>query len=126
MGSAALYMSADMMTAITEYQQDIGMRPGTFCAYEVDVEGVADLRAMRAQAGRQDDPADPLGPWKLSWVGGTYPPSWEIATRLVAAGAAGILVPSAIRRGGINLVLWRWNDSPKRSVRPLDPQGDLP
>jgi RES domain-containing protein len=44
----------------------------------------------------------------------------------LAAGVAGVLVPSACLAGGVNLVLWRWNDSPDRTVIPLDPQRDLP
>ena len=43
-GTQALYMSADLTTAVAEYEQDLGCRPGTFVAYDVAVDGVVDLR----------------------------------------------------------------------------------
>ncbi len=54
------------------------------------------------------------------------PPGWDIAERLIAADGAGVLVPSARLAGGVNLVLWRWNDGPARTAIPLDSQRDLP
>ena len=49
-----------------------------------------------------------------------------ISDQLIAAGMAGILVPSTRLPGGRNLVLWRWNDAPDRRVIALNPQSDLP
>lgn len=126
-GVPALYTSLDLATAVAEYEQELGIRPGTFCAYEVAVEPVADLRdaATRAALGMAE--AALLAPWKRLWlVEGRRPPGWDIAERLIAGGAAGALVPSAQARGGTNLVLWRWNDAPGRRVAALDPQDDLP
>ena len=42
-GLSALYMSEDFATAVAEYEQDLGIRPGTLCAYEVTSERIADL-----------------------------------------------------------------------------------
>ncbi len=44
----------------------------------------------------------------------------------MSAGAAGALFPSDQAKGGTNLVLWRWNDRPDRTVTALDPMRDLP
>jgi RES domain-containing protein len=123
----ALYMSADLATAVAEYEQELGIRPGTFCAYDVNVAGILDLCDNSALAACSIDPAVRFAPWKsMLLVDKGRPPGWDIAERLIAAGAAGILVPSVRLAGGVNLVLWRWNDGADRTVNPLDPQRDLP
>ena len=126
-GMKALYMSEDFVTAVAEYEQELGIRPGTLCAYEVDMSGIVDLcdQATRLAAGV--DLADLHCPWKhIALVLRERPPSWDLATRLAQRGAAGIRVPSMRHPEGRNLVLWRWNDSPERRVEVLDPLGDLP
>jgi RES domain-containing protein len=123
----ALYMSDDFTTAISEYEQDLGIRPGTLCAYDVDVFGVVDLCDGGSLARYDIDPLHLHGAWKeIALVHHRRPPTWDIAVRLFSAGAAGILVPSPRRPAGINLVLWRWNDAPDRNVVALDPLRDLP
>ncbi len=120
-------MSADLATAVAEYEQELGIRPGTFCAYDVDVAGILDLCDDHVLAVCGIDPAARVAPWKsLLLIERGRPPGWDIAVRLIAAGLAGVLVPSARLAGGVNLVLWRWNDSPDRTLIPLDPQRDLP
>ena len=42
-GMAALYMSEQFATAIAEYEQDLGIRPGMLCAYDVTADQVVDL-----------------------------------------------------------------------------------
>lgn len=127
LGMPALYLSADLVTAIDEYGQEIGLRPGTFCAYGVNVEGVADLAAPATRKAWSVSLRDMACPWQRIWtIDHREPPSWSIARRLSAAGASGIKVPSFRRRGGINLVLWRWNDAPNRRVQVIDELSDLP
>jgi RES domain-containing protein len=126
-GTPALYMSAELTTAVAEYEQDLGIRPGTFCAYDVAVEGVLDLRDPAVLAARGIDPADRFCAWKaILALRKERPPGWRIAETLALAGAAGILVPSVQMAGGTNLVLWHWNDMPERRVLALDPLRDLP
>ena len=123
----ALYMSADLLTAVAEYEQELGIRPGTFCAYQVDVAGVLDLRAPEVLTACRIDPAIRFAPWKhILLVEERRPSSWDLADQLISAGIAGILVPSTRLAGGTNLVLWRWNDRADRAVTALDPQRDLP
>jgi RES domain-containing protein len=120
-------MSADLATAVAEYEQELGIRPGTFCAYEVDIAGILDLCDDSVLALCRIDPAARVAPWKnLLLIERGRPAGWDIAVRLIAADVAGVLVPSARLAGGVNLVLWRWNDGPDRMVIPLDPQRDLP
>jgi RES domain-containing protein len=126
-GTEALYMSLDLMTAVAEYEQDLGIRPGTFCAYEVEVaDGIVDLTDAAVRRNLGLDEADLFCPWKeIAFVRRVRPPTWDVAARLIGEGRAGAQVPSTRQPGGLNLVLWRWNDAPGRRVRVLDPQGDL-
>jgi RES domain-containing protein len=120
-------MSGDLATAVAEYEQELGIRPGTFCAYDVDVAGILDLCDDGVLAECSIDPAVRFESWKgVLLVEKGRPSGWDIAERLIAADAAGILVPSARLAGGVNLVQWRWNDGVNRTVTPLDPQRDLP
>ena len=126
-GTPALYLSEEIDTAFAEYQQDLLVRPGTFCAYQLDVAGVIDLcnPAIR-EAIRIDEPIL-LSPWKeILLVQKRQPPTWDLVVQLLKLGVAGVRVPSAQKQGGVNLVLWRWNDDPSRRVKVLDPKRELP
>ncbi len=125
-GTAALYMSQDIATAVAEYEQELGIRPSTFCAYDVDVGGVLDLCQPEMLEALGIDPTLPLAAWKTALlIERRRPSSWGLAERFMAAGMAGVLVPSTRLKGGINLVLWRWNDDAARRVTALDPQRAL-
>lgn len=126
-GRPALYMSEDLMTAAAEYEQDLGIRPGTFCAYDLKIGPVADLTDT-ATAGAWGVAAGDLAcPWKqIALIERGTPPTWQHADRLLAAGLCGVRVPSVRQRGGVNVVLWRWNDADDRRVTALDPLNDLP
>jgi RES domain-containing protein len=125
-GMPALYMSAEMATAFAEYHQDIP-RPGTVCRFDVDVGPIVDLREANSLLPLGATEAELACAWKsIHLIARADPPTWRITDQLVAAGNAGILVPSAQLAGGTNLVLWRWNDAASGSVTAYDPQGDLP
>jgi RES domain-containing protein len=120
-------MSGELTTAVAEYEQDLGIRPGTFCAYDVGAEGVINLCDNAVLSDYDIEPADRFCTWKSTLlVCNQRPVTWEIFDRLIADGIAGVLVPSARAAGGTNLALWHWNDSPHRTVRVLDPLRDLP
>jgi RES domain-containing protein len=123
----ALYMSGAFATAVAEYEQDLGIRPGMLCAYQVSVSPVADLcdAAGLSSLGWSRD--DLRCAWKtIAFIDKGTPPGWELAERLTGAGIAGVRVPSVQARNGVNLVLWRWNDAAQREVTVFDPLGDLP
>ena len=122
-----LYLSADLPTAVAEYEQDIGIRPGTFCAYDVTTDCVLDLTDPAVPPTVGLKPEDCFAPWKsIFLVQRGTPPGWGVVTRVIQAGGAGVIVPSAQFKGGTNLVLWRWNDGADRQITALDPQTDLP
>ena len=120
-------MSGDFVTAVAEYEQDLGIRPGTLCAYEVDIAGVVDLCDPASQRAAGVEATDLACPWKhMALVLRQRPPSWDLATRLIDEGIGGIRVPSVRSAHGVNLVLWRWGDSAERRVQVLDPLRDPP
>jgi RES domain-containing protein len=119
-GHAALYMSETIETAFAEYQQEIGVRPGTFVAYDVVGAQVADL--TRAEEVSREEL---LAPWKeAAFVRKVDPASWRLVDQLRPR-ADGVRVPSAQYQDGVNLVLWRWNESGGPKVTYLDPNRDL-
>jgi len=125
-GMPALYMSEGFTTAIAEYEQDLGIRPGTLCAYDVAATPIADLTDQGTLAALDVSAATLASPWKqIRLIEKTTPPTWTLASHLFDLGFAGLRAPS-VRSPGANLVLWRWNDAPGRTVAALDPLGDLP
>ena len=128
-GLPALYMSEAFATAVAEYEQDLGIRPGTLCAYDVEAEPIVDLNDDGALRAAGVTEADLACSWKrIALIDKERPPTWDLARRLVAQGVAGVLVPSVRAGRSVNLVLWRWNDDGPGSPRvtALDPLGDLP
>jgi RES domain-containing protein len=124
---ATLYLSEELLTAVADYEQELGIRPGTFCAYDVNVSGVVDLVDEGVRATMSIALDDLLGPWQeIAFVRGEQPPTWHLAQRLRTEGCAGARVPSVVLPDAANLVLWRWNDVPDRQVVAHDPLGDLP
>jgi RES domain-containing protein len=120
-------MSEDFNTAFVEYQQDLGTRPGTFCAYRVHCQDVADLTDPEAQRALGCTKAALLCPWKeVLLVQKATPPTWTLAQKLIGLGFVGARVPSARRSEGVNLVLWRWNHTPLHRVEPIDLNFELP
>lgn len=125
-GMPALYMSEEFSTAVAEYEQDLGIRPGTLCAYDVQCERIADLADARTLGALRIDEAMLRAPWKhLAFVEKRGPPTWSLAERLLAESIDGIRVPS-VQAAGFNLVLWRWNSEGTTKVAALDPLRDLP
>jgi RES domain-containing protein len=126
-GTPALYLSEEIDTAFAEYQQDLLVRPGTFCAYQLNVAGVIDLCNPATRAAIRINEPILLSPWKeILLVQKRQPPTWELVVQLLKLGVTGVRVPSAQKQGGVNLVLWRWNDNPSRRVKVLDPKHELP
>ncbi len=126
-GMPALYMSRQLMTAVAEYQQDLGTRPGTFCAYDVDSDGIADLTDSKTLAALEAGPAVLEAPWKrMAFIENKRPPTWDLVVDLIGRGAIGLLARSVQDTSGVHLVLWKWNDSPSRRVAAIDPETELP
>jgi RES domain-containing protein len=131
----ALYLSLTLEGMVLEMGHGFAHRfdPLTVCSYDVDVDDIVDLRtdADRGAVGVDIavDLADMACAWALDRANGREPASWRIARRLVAAGAAGILVPSfavGVRPDTANLVAWTWAPDLPHRVVVHDPGGRLP
>jgi RES domain-containing protein len=125
-GVSALYMSEDFDTAFAEYEQDLLVRPGTFCLYRVALEQIADLcdPIVQKAAGVTEELL--FCPWKeILLVQKSKPPTWNLAQKLINLGFIGVRVPSARRKEGVNLVLWRWGEA-GCEIEAFDPKGELP
>jgi RES domain-containing protein len=127
----ALYTSQRVETAWLEAQQGFPFKPQplTICAYEVDCEDIVDLTEPGELARLAIAPADLSAPWEDLASKGKLPPSWAMARRLVADGAAGIVVPSLAPGAGgadVNVVFWRWSDRAPHLVQVIDDWDRLP
>lgn len=130
-GVAALYLALSIVTAVNEANQGLAFKihPCVLCCYDVDCDDIADLRTASGCAAHRVRPEDMACAWFPFLADGKEPPSWGIARRLMAAGSAGILVPSFAPEAtdaDHNLVLWRWSDRRPHRVRVFDPTGRLP
>lgn len=128
----ALYLALSPVGALNEVSQGLAGRiaPVTLCEYEIDCEDIVDLLDAAERKRRSISEADMACDWATeAKTRGRVPPSWKIAEILIAAGAAGILVPSyapGAEREHVNLVLWRWTARRPHRVRVFDPTGKLP
>jgi|GEM_PF-162976 len=130
-GVATLYTALSPVTALRE-ASPLGrpFQPLTLCSYEVDVEPILDARDPAALAGQGatfSDLADPH--WERTMLEGRVPASQALADRLIAAGFAGMLVPSFAHGAGpedLNVVFWRWGSNLPHRVVVIDDDGRLP
>ncbi len=130
-GVPALYTSLRLETAWLEAQQGLPFKaqPMTLCDYGVDCEDIADLTDSATRATLGIDLPDLGCAWEDLADRGTNPPSWEAADRLIAAGHAGILVPSFAAGAtvlDVNVVFWQWSTDPPHQVEVIDDTGRLP
>ena len=85
---------------------------------------IYDLTDARVRDRLRVPPSALVNPWKqIVFVQHRTPPSWG-RTDILSRHVDGVLVPSVMRTGGVNLVLWRWNAG-ANSVSFHDPKGDL-
>ena len=130
-GTPALYLALTLEGLLVELGHGFGHRlhPLTICEYTVDVDDLVDLRTERTRKAAAVKLTELSCPWAWDRASGRMPASWEVAARLIAKGAAGILVPSFATGATpemANLVLWRWGPSLPHLVQVHDPAGRLP
>lgn len=130
-GVAALYLSLDWSTAIIEANQGFAYRipPLTIVSYEVDCEDIADLTSAEERTRHRVSSKAMACAWRLLADTRAPVPSWRIAERLIAAGLAGIVVPSfavGADPEARNLVLWQWSEEPPHRVSIIDTERRLP
>jgi RES domain-containing protein len=123
-GTTALYLALTIEGMFAEVCHGFARRfpPLTVVTYDVDCSGVIDLTTEAGRAAAGTDLGVLGCAWMLERAEGRMPPSWALAKRLVAAGAAGALVPSfanGASEGMRNLVLWKWGGDKQRVETPV-------
>lgn len=131
-GVPALYLALSPIGAINEVCQGLAARiaPMTLVEYDVDCTDIDDLTDASTRAALGIVEVDMACSWgEDALILGKTPASWTIATRLIAGGSAGIIVPSYALEAASdhrNLVLWKWASRRPHRVRAYDPNGKLP
>lgn len=130
-GVPALYTSTGIITAMAEAQQGFVRKaqPMTMVAYDVDCADILDLTDAATLTAEGITDGDLRCAWQLLASTGQPVPSWRLATRLMAKGTAGIIVPSfapGAAPGESNVVFWAWSRVAPHRVAPIDDHGRLP
>jgi RES domain-containing protein len=125
-GTRAFYTALTPEGAIAEANQaGRPFEPVTLVAYRADIAPVLDsgdaalcaAEGVEAAVLAADD-------WRLRMLEDGVSESQRLAARLIAAGWAGMIVPSfarGVRPGSRNLVLWRWEGA----LTVIDSEGRL-
>lgn len=130
-GTPCFYAALSLETAWLEAQQGFAFKaqPLTICSYRAEIDAILDLTdpvvcsaisVTRAQLGCA---------WEQLAAERKPVPSWDIAHRLIAAGCAGVIVPSFASRASPqnrNLVLWSWSRNPPHRLQVVDDDQRLP
>jgi len=128
-GTAALYTSLSIMTALREANQVGSLQPTTLVSYDADIERVFDSRddaALRAEG--MDAAALADATWRDQMNASGEATTQAFARRLAAAGYSGLLIPSFAQgatRDDLNLVLWKWSDAAPCRLTLIDDEGRL-
>lgn len=130
-GTAALYLASTVEGILAEMSHGFGnrMNPLTLVQYDVDCSDIVDLTDPETRTARGITLQDMQSAWHRLKVDTRIPPTWTIASTLIAAGYAGILVPSfapSARPEHRNLVLWQWGEELPHQVKIFDPDSRLP
>ena len=126
-GVDALYLANEPKTAIDEFGQLTPLLPpGTLVSYLVSLARVVDFSA--GYTGTWDPLwEDLLCDWrKMVFDDKVEPPSWVISDQVQAAGFNGVLFPSTISAGGVNLVVFTASLAGANRLEVVDPNHDLP
>lgn len=129
-GRPALYLSAQITTALMESQQGFAFKqPVTLCCYDIDCENIVDLTDKDVCDTWGIAESDLACAWFDLALNGQPVPSWDRAEYLIANGAAGAKVRSYCAGAGVdnfNLVFWDWGDALPRKVCVIDEFSRLP
>jgi len=127
-GLEALYLSRTAETALAEYQQDARLLPpGTLALFLVTRLRVVDFSAGYKAGNWHPLWAEYACNWrKLAFDEKMEPASWVLGDLTLDENADGILYPSILHVGGINLVILNSSALPPSALRVHDPEGNLP
>lgn len=128
-GTAALYTSLSVMTAIREANQVGSLQPTTLVSYEAEIEHIFDSRDETALSAHQMDVgalADTTWRDQMKAIGEAR--TQVFARRLFDDGYSGLLVRSfapGASADDLNLVLWRWGQVPPARLTLIEDEDRL-
>lgn len=127
-GVEALYLSFKASTALREYQQiSAFLPPCTICSFDVQLTGLVDLRQLVAGTAWDELWQDWRDDWRRSVLElHIEPPTWVLSDLAREAGHIGIVFPSMLVAGGVNLVVYTDRLDSNNWVRVVDPTRELP
>lgn len=130
-GTPALYTALRPETAWTEAQHGFAFKaqPLTLCAYAIDMTDVLDLTDPHVLEACETEVEVLACAWEDLARRKRIPPSWTLADRLRANGAAAIIVPSFACRTtdhDRNMVFFDWSADLPHKVQVIDDQHRLP
>ncbi|MDE2361132.1 MAG: RES domain-containing protein [Hyphomicrobiales bacterium] len=128
-GVAALYCSLSVMTAVRESNQVGDLQPTTLVAYDADIADIFDSRDATALAAQDMDAAAlASATWRDEMSATREARTQGFARRLIGAGYNGLIVRSfapGATAEDMNLVLWKWSDSPPIRLALIDDEKRL-
>lgn len=128
-GIPALYASLTVVTALREASQAGSLQPTTLVSYDAEVDGVFDTRDEAVLAAEGIDAAalaDDTWRDQMKAIGEAR--TQVFARGLIAKGYRAMLVRSfapGATKDDLNLVLWRWSDSPPSRLTLIDDENRL-
>lgn len=129
LGVPALYCSLSPIAALREANQVGDLQPTVLVSYRADIATVFDSRSdlsLRDWGITAEGLANPG--WRSAMRDAGRAPTQSFADQLIAAGFAGLLVPSFARGAtadDFNLVLWRWGAGPPAHLELIDDEDRL-
>ena len=127
-GVHALYLAAHANTALGEYtQKEMLMPPSTLVAYRVCLGSVVDFRSGFDPAHWTSEWQDLTCNWREdALLHRVDPPSRDLADFAISKGHRGILYPSQLVVGGVNLVVFLDHLKDGDAISVHDPDNSLP
>jgi RES domain-containing protein len=128
-GTAALYCSLSIMTAVREANQAGTLQPTTLVSYHAEIVGLFDTRDETSlQAEGMDTAALAAATWRDEMIVNGEARTQTFARALIAKGCSGLLVRSfapGASEDDLNLVLWQWGDGPPARLTLVDDESRL-
>ena len=128
-GVPALYCSLSIMTAIREANQVGSLQPTTLVSYDAEIESVfdaTDVAALKAEG--YDDALVAANSWRDEMETKSEARTQTLARALISKGYQGLLVRSfapGASESDLNLVLWRWGETPPARLILIDDEIGL-
>jgi len=128
-GTAALYTSLTVMTALREANQVGSFQPTMLVSYDAEIDGIFDSRDKAAlQAEGMDEAALADNTWRDQMGANGEARTQVFARALVAKGYRALLVRSfapGTAAVDLNLVLWQWSDVAPARLTLIDDENRL-